>query len=661
MLRALRDQPGLIALVGDWHGGDTLVAFRPLHTLAEQEDPFAALGSGGHGESGPDAFHGGWMGYLGFQLAGDLERLPPSPPAAGDLPPHHLGYYDHVVRRSANSGQWTLEALPDADPSRVDLTAEIVTRALDAPDTELTYQFGLFSADAAHDRHAAAVTRALGHIRDGDIFQANVCRSLAASFEGDPLDVFCAGYEALTPRFAAFLRLPRGNAVVSLSPELFLRRTGDSVLTSPIKGTAPADSDPERLRDSVKNRAENVMIVDLMRNDLSRVCVAGTVTAHRTPRVEPHTGVYHLVADVAGRLRPEMDDGQLLRATFPPGSCTGAPKIRAMSIIHQIEPHARQVYTGAIGYAGAQRTVLNVAIRTFEFSGSRVRLGVGGAVVADSDPAEEAHETLIKAAPLLDAVGARFDHDLRAEWDERTTDAPRILPRLPRFTPDLSRGVFTTMLVESGVPVDVGRHLARLGASVRACFDADLPAGTEARVRRRAAPFAQPHRLRVDAYPSADGVQVALTASPLQPAATGSWRLVPMVLPGGLGEHKWADRDFTQWEPAPGLWTPTCDPMFISEQGEILETGKANIFVVLPEGVLTPPADGRILPGVRRATVIEALCAEGVRVQQTRVTLEDLARATEVFITNSLRGVQPVALIDGVGAWNPGPVSTRLI
>ncbi len=659
MLQALRDQPGLAALLGDWHHGDALIAFRPTRVLAPDEDPFAALGAAGRDgirTGAGEAFGGGWIGYLGYQLAGSLEVLPPPPPHAGGLPDHHLAHYDHALRRRASTGEWVLEALPGADPARVDESAAIVAAALAAPAGAQPYRCGPFSADASGAQHAAAVTAALGHIRDGDIFQANVCRGLEAGFEGDPLDLFCAGHETLRPRFAAFLRLP-GGAVASLSPELYLRRTGDEVLSSPIKGTAPGSSDPAALHASAKNRAENVMIVDLMRNDLSRTCVPGSVRAPATPRVEAHTGVHHLVADVHGRLRPGLDDADLLRASFPPGSCTGAPKIRAMEIIHALEPAAREVYTGAIGYAGPSGLALNVAIRTFEFAGDRVRLGVGGGIVADSDPVDEAHETLVKARPLLRAVGARFDAPLAAEWAERSQPSARGLPVVPVPPPDPGRGVFTTLLVRSGVPVDLARHLARLEASTLACYGAPLPAGLPEEVRARADALSGPHRLRITAVPGGGTVRTELTTAALTPSPAQAWRLVPLVLPGGLGGHKWVDRRALEWAPAPGLWSPSCDPLLVEADGELLETGRANVFVVTGDGVLTPPADGRILPGVLRARTIDALRAGGRTVHEHPVGLDGLAGATELFVTNSLRGAVPVAHVDGVGRWEPGPVA----
>ncbi|MFI7494875.1 chorismate-binding protein [Kocuria sp. M4R2S49] len=672
MLRALRDEPGLVGLFGDWFDGDAVIGFRPLRVLGEDEDPFAALDArppqehgpaedGSPGDDSGPACGGGWIGYLGYQLARRLERLPAAPPRPARLPDHHLGYYDHVLRHRAADGAWVLEWLPGADPARVAAARELALAAPDAPREPVPYRCGPFTADASAAAHAAAVTAVLGHIRDGDVFQTNICRGLEAGFEGDPLDLFCAGHETLSPRFAAFLRLPTG-AVASLSPELFLRRTGRTVLTSPIKGTAPATSDPAALHASAKNRAENVMIVDLMRNDLSRACVPGSVRAPAAPRVEPHTGVHHLVADVQGQLLPGLGDGSLLRATFPPGSCTGAPKIRAMEIINALEPAAREVYTGAIGRAGPDGLVLNVAIRTFEFTGDRARLGVGGGIVADSDPADETHETLVKAVPLLDAVGAVLGEDLRQDWDgHRPATGLDLLPALPVLPPVRGEGVFTTLLVREGAPVDLDAHLERLGGSCRTCYGSALPPGVHGEVMDRASGLPGPHRLRITAVPAPEGaLTVTVTATPLPPEPVPPWRLVPVRLPGGLGEHKWADRRVLAHEPVPGLWSRSCDPLLVDADGTLLETGRANVFVVVDGAVLTPPADGRILPGVVRARVLAALRAAGADVRERPVRWEELARATEVFVTNSVAGVHPVGAVDGVGRWEPGPVLRAL-
>ena len=212
----------------------------------------------------------------------------------------------------------------------------------------------------------AAVRRAVDYIWQGDIFQANICLRAEAEFDGDPLDAFCAAATVLRPPYAAFITTP-GGAVASLSPELFLRRTGGTVISRPIKGTAHRPDDTAQatrqrgdLERSAKNRAENVMIVDLVRNDLSRVCVPGTVTVPSLLGAEPHPGVWHLVSEVRGILPgagPDSgaSDGDLIRAAFPPGSVTGAPKVRALEVIDELEVAPREVYTGAIGYRSPVR------------------------------------------------------------------------------------------------------------------------------------------------------------------------------------------------------------------------------------------------------------------------------------------------------------------
>ncbi|MBA2697387.1 MAG: aminodeoxychorismate synthase component I, partial [Nocardioidaceae bacterium] len=408
LLRALRDQPGLFGLMGAWHDSSAIVGFAPARRLSIEADPFAAVGDLPRVDSA-GCFGGGWVGAFGYQLGGRVEQLPPAPHRPVPLPPFSLAYYDHVLVNDTEG--WWFEGLVDeANGSRIDRQLSLIQELLrDADGSTEPYTCEGFVARPDGAGHRLAVSTTLRRLAAGDIFQANICRRFEAEFHGDPLDAFCAGVEQLEPKFAAFLRTPHG-AVASFSPELFLRRQDRQVRTAPIKGTAPLDSDVHELSTSAKNRAENVMIVDLMRNDLGRVCLPGSVKVEDIARAEQHTGVWHLVSDVVGELAPGEDDTSLLRATFPPGSVTGAPKVRAMQLIHEVEATGRETYTGAIGYvspcAGLE---LNVAIRTFEFAAGRVWLGAGGGVVIDSTPQGELSETLVKAAPLVAAIGARLD------------------------------------------------------------------------------------------------------------------------------------------------------------------------------------------------------------------------------------------------------------
>ena len=322
-----------------------------------------------------------------------------------------------MLRRDRATGRWVFEAL--CTPGRAVALErrfdELSRRPHQGGGQPRGYSCGTFQLTPSAAEHRAAVRQAVSYIRRGDIFQANICLRLEAEFDGDPLDAFCQAVTRLDPPYAAFLRTPDG-AVASLSPELFLRRTGTDVCSRPIKGTRarPAEEQAARrqraaLRRSVKDRAENVMIVDLMRNDLSRVCLPGSVQVPALLRAEAHPGVWHLVSDVGGTLPAGTGDLPLVAAAFPPGSVTGAPKVRALEIIHELEATPREVYTGAIGYrspvAGLE---LNVAIRTFEFGDGRVWLGSGGGITARSDDAAEYGECLVKAAPLIRALGGTY-------------------------------------------------------------------------------------------------------------------------------------------------------------------------------------------------------------------------------------------------------------
>lgn len=635
VLRLFRGRDRLVALMGAWHHGEALIAFDPVEVL--RGDPFTGIDLVPF-PAEVSGFGGGWIGAWGYQLGRLVERLPSAPGRPLPQPDHRIAFYDHVLRRT--DGTWWLESLT-SDPER----DERILGVLDGPPVDPhPYEVGTFDMTPSPADHRAALATVLDHINSGDIFQANLCVRLEAPFAGDPLDVFCTGVATLRPAYAAYISSPEGS-LVSLSPELFLRRMGDEVLSSPIKGTAALDTDPDELVASAKNRAENIMIVDLMRNDLGRVSVPGSVRVPAVTRAERHA-VWHLVSDVVGHVGHGIRDSDLLRATFPPGSVTGAPKVRAMEIIHELEATAREAYTGAIGHispgAGLE---LNVVIRTFEFAGDRVWLGVGGGVVADSTPDGEYAECLVKARPLIDAIGGVLELAALAPH----VDEPAIASTVEDVTSvDESLGIYDTLLVEDGVVIESDAHLARLDASVRAVYGTTIRAGLDEAVVRRAAGLTGRHRLRIDAVPVASDVEVTITTRRLDDDAD-AWTLSPRTVPGGLGAHKWADRQRLE----SGVLAAE-DLLLMAEDGSLLETARANLFLVHDDGVLTSPTDGRILPGTTRARVVEILRDAAVPVFQRRLTTADLASATEVFVTNALRGVVPVVDCDGIGNWPVG-------
>jgi para-aminobenzoate synthetase/4-amino-4-deoxychorismate lyase len=648
VLRRLRGEPGLVGLVGAWAGGGAVVACRPAEV--HDGDPFelpdrwpdlAPTDDVGEG------LGGGWIGLWGYQLGRLLEAVPPPPVRPHPQPDAWVARYDWVLRYDAVSGAWTFESLLDSEPAEA-VYAEVLG-LLARPDEQRGFTLTPFEMAGGADHFRKAVAAAREHIWAGDIFQANICSRFDSTLDGDALDMFCAGVDALAPDHAAYLDTG-DRQVASLSPELFLRREGREVVTRPIKGTAPASQDPEVLERSAKDHAENVMIVDLMRNDLGRVSETGTVRVTALAEPQPGAGVRHLVSEVRGTLTPEASDADLLRATFPPGSVTGAPKVRAMEVIHELEATGREVYTGAIGYlsplAGLETSVV---IRTFEVAGRDCWVGVGGGIVADSDPDRELAEVFTKVDPLLTAVGTTRSTTAEPPKAREVLPVPEI-EGASGSRPDRERGVFDTLLVREGEPVALGLHVDRIADSVSRLYDVPVDRDAlSARIRADASAM-RTARLRTSYDPA--GREWLIEADAIDEAGLEPWTLTLRRIGSGLGGHKWRDRRLVE---DPG---PADDVLLVDETDALLECGRANVFVVLDDTVVTPPLDGRILPGTVRARVLDLLRARRVPVVERTVRLAELASAVEVFATNSIRGVQPVVGCTGVGSWGVGPLTT---
>jgi len=384
---ALRGLPPPAALTGDWFGSRAVIVPSVAIEPVGVGDVFDTT----PGSSG-DEVGGGWIGYLSYPDAAADGAGPRIPEAAG-------GWTDDVLRQAAN-GTWWYESLSgNAAPSWL---ADALSA--DLPATPCRIDWG----HADRDAHQAGVHACLEAIAAGEVYQACVCTQFVGVVTGAPVDFFAEAVTRTAPARAAFVAGDWG-AVASLSPELFLRRVGEAVDSSPIKGTLPIDESPSALRASVKDVAENIMIVDLVRNDLSRVAVTGSVTVPELLAVRPAPGVWHLVSTVSARVDTAVPMSAVLDATFPPASVTGTPKARARDLLATWEPVRRGIYCGTVGLASpVAGTELNVAIRTVEFDGTgRAVLGVGGGITADSDPEAEWRECLHKAAPTIGATALR--------------------------------------------------------------------------------------------------------------------------------------------------------------------------------------------------------------------------------------------------------------
>lgn len=379
------------------------------------------------GEGKPAPFVGGAVGFFAYDLSRRIERIPALNPDDLGVPDCLLGFYDRVVMVDHVQKRLYVAStgLPETDPSRARIRAslraqEVVERLRlleGRPSGEhapapLTSPLNL-SANFTEATYCEAVRRVKDYIAAGDVYQVNLSQRFSAALPVSPFELYRRLRRVTPAPFAGVLNFDEA-AVVSASPERFLRLEGRRVETRPMKGTRPRGKTRaedrrlgEELLASEKEKAELVMIVDVARNDLGRVCEVGSVEVPAFRTLEAHPTVWQTTATVVGRLAEDRDGIDLVRACFPGASVTGAPKIRAMEIIEELEPTRRGVYTGALGYLGFDGDLdLNVVIRTFVLRGGQAFFQVGGGIVADSEPLAEYEETLVKAKALLESLGA---------------------------------------------------------------------------------------------------------------------------------------------------------------------------------------------------------------------------------------------------------------
>lgn len=355
-------------------------------------------------------FEGGVLGYFGYDLGRRIERLPGTPAADISLPDMAVGIYLWSVETDHSQKTTTLFIAPNCPDQ---LASQIIDR-LESEDQKPGRSFSLESSlvsNFSRETYREAFGRIKRYIDSGDCYQVNLAQRFSGKFRGDSWNLFARVSKEIQAPFSAFLS-SEDWSVLSFSPERFLSLDNRRVMAQPIKGTRPRGADAsedERLARELlasdKDRAENLMIVDLLRNDLGRSCVPGSIQTPALFRLERFKNVHHLVSDITGYLDDAKTSTDLLRGCFPGGSITGAPKIRAMQIIDELEPQRRSVYCGCIGYLGFNGTMdMNIAIRTLVCDADQIHCWGGGGIVADSDWQQEYEETFHKINILLRAM-----------------------------------------------------------------------------------------------------------------------------------------------------------------------------------------------------------------------------------------------------------------
>ncbi|WP_086112089.1 aminodeoxychorismate synthase component 1 [Xenorhabdus beddingii] len=393
------------------HGGSTKIHHDGADSLS-QEDPFLLLKQHLNAchiapRFDPDLpFQGGALGIWGYDLGRQIEKLPAIAANELDFPDMAIGIYDWGLIIDHQQQKATLVSYHDVDERLAWLESQ---REAKETHFSLTSHWHSNMTEQQYNEKIAQIHR---YLRDGDCYQVNLSQRFHANYQGDEWQAFTQLNESNRAPFSAFIRLPE-HCIISVSPERFILLEDKKIQTRPIKGTLPRRQNPaedqlqaEKLASSRKDRAENLMIVDLLRNDIGRVATPGSVKVPELFVVEPFPAVHHLVSTITATLPDEYQATDLLRACFPGGSITGAPKIRAMEIIEELEPHRRHGYCGAIGYISFCGTMdSNITIRTLLTEKGKIYCWAGGGIVADSIAEKEYQETFDKLGRILPQLG----------------------------------------------------------------------------------------------------------------------------------------------------------------------------------------------------------------------------------------------------------------
>jgi para-aminobenzoate synthetase / 4-amino-4-deoxychorismate lyase len=474
------------------------------------------------------------------------------------------------------------------------------------------------SLEISKEEYFSKFAKIKSHIKAGNTYQVNLTTRLKWENNTDVARLFSHLMAVQPVEFGALINID-GIQILSASPELFFRRDGSHIITRPMKGTAPRgfSIDEQRinaawLANDEKNRAENVMIVDLLRNDLRRICQVSTVKVDELCAVETFPTVLQMVSTISGRLRPTIQYTDIFRALFPCGSITGAPKVRTMQIIRSLENHPRGVYTGSIGFISPHdEAVFNVAIRTLVLQNGKGQMGIGGGITWDSDPLEEFNECRLKGK-FLSRSSAPFQLIETILWDNEY-----------KF---------------------LSEHLSRLASSAE-YFDFSYDSNDIiTRLQSLANEFSSPQRVRL--LLSKNGA-ANLSSTPLQVDNQSKITTVISCQRTDSNDlflrHKTTRRTLYDTEFQSAQSKGYGDVIFTNKDGFITEGAIHNIFIIRDGQWLTPPVSDGLLPGVLR----EILAKES-KVYEKQISIEDLVLADEIYLGNSVRGLRKVSRVDKI-------------
>lgn len=634
----------------------------------------------------PSPISAGLTGYIAYDLKDRLENLPRTCVDDLCLPDMYLTAPQILVVHDKKHDQTRLHV--------AELPGENRQALLDwfygvceppAGKSAAVHTGGSFRSNATRPEYEQAVADIIDYIAAGDVYQVNMSQRFETEFSGSPFGLFASLYQRNPAPFFAFINAG-GHHIVSTSPERFIRQAGRYVETRPIKGTRPRGKTPAEdeanrraLLESPKDDAELSMIVDLLRNDLGRVCTGGSVKVTRHKKLEAYENVFHMISIVEGELADGRDAADILAAAFPGGSITGCPKIRSMEIIDELEPVRRHIYTGSIGYISFHDTMdLSIAIRTATICGDRLFYAAGGGIVYDSDPAEEFEETLAKADTMLSAFAG--EDRIRVHHPSYTWLNGKIRPggdaAAPLDSPGFQygAGLFETIRAEGGTPQFLEDHVQRLTDSWKALFPTPPPdidwhtvirqviAANRLETGIAAVKIMAAHG---DRFEPPYNHTLAVTARPYihrleQPGKPGlDLAVYPAPRQVETASHKTLNYFFYY---KAGQWAKrhNCDEALIMNPDDtVSETSTANILLIRGNTAIAPLSP-TVLSGIMQARVLACLKTWGYQIIHEKVTLPQCLAADDLLLTNSLMGTVPVLSINGRKTASPSDLSRRL-
>jgi para-aminobenzoate synthetase component I len=550
---------------------------------------------------------------------------------------------------------------------------------------------GSFSIDSSGFRssfkkseYIRSVDRIIQYLKAGDIYQANLSQRFETGFKGDGYGLFLDLFERNPASFFSFIQAG-DHTIVSTSPERFIKQDGKSVETRPIKGTIARgktkqadDANGLRLSKSIKDDAELTMIVDLMRNDLSRVTRYGSVVVKEHKRIEPYENVFHLVSIVKGCLEENKNSVDLLRATFPGGSITGCPKIRSMEIIDELEPVKRHVYTGSIGYLSFHDTMdLSIAIRTATIANDTIFFSVGGGIVYDSDPEKEFQETLDKGKTLMESLSNASDKNreipVKAWVDGKIIDEQDAVFPATSTGFQYGAGLFETIKVEKGNALHLDDHVARFNRSWQQVFGEAPPDITWRDVINllvRENDY-KDETLAVKILSARDeqktGNQNYLAAFAKKYihrlSKTGKDGLDLIIYPHSrkmpLADHKTMNYLYYHQAAVFAKRNRADEALILNPDQSVSETNTCNIIAVKYNSVILPDSD-HVLSGVTLKAVIKIFMDKGYHIESKKLFKKDLYTYPNILLTNSLMGAVKVLSIDGNSIEHTGQICATI-